>query len=205
MPESSARSCPQVRSGRTSSPRPTPPARGVPWTSACKPTSGPPAAGVVLGSSPAYRLAARLRLDHLEEIAPRAPGWAAAEARVVGRGFDALTRRAEAHATLLGASLRGVVLRGGALHARLDGEQLRLETASVQGPEATASVTGILDLGRQAVDVTLDATADLRPLGERLGLPLAGSARATGTARGPLTALAVTARADLEDLAYGAF
>jgi len=162
-------------------------------------------ARVVTGSIPAYRLAARLRLDHLEEIAPRAAGWAAAEARVVGRGFDALTRRAEAHATLLGASLRGVVLRGGALHARLDGEQLRLETASVQGPEATASVTGILDLGRQAVDVTLDATADLRPLGERLGLPLAGSARATGTARGPLTALAVTARADLEDLAYGAF
>ena len=162
-------------------------------------------ARVVTGSIPAYRLAARLRLEHLEEIVPRAPGWVAAEARVAGRGFDALTRRAEAHATLLGASLHGVVLRGGVLHARLDGEQLRLETASLQGPEGSASATGILDLGRPALDVTLDAAADLRALGERLGLPLAGSASATGAARGPLTGLAVTARTELENPAYGAF
>ncbi|TMB00651.1 MAG: hypothetical protein E6J70_09960 [Deltaproteobacteria bacterium] len=162
-------------------------------------------ARVVTGAIPAYRLAARLRLDHLEEIAPRAPGWVAAEARVAGRGLDARTRRAEAHATLLGASLHGVVLRGGVLHARLDGEQLRLETASLQGPEGSASATGILDLGRPALDVTLDAAADLRALGERLGLPLAGSASATGAARGPFTGLAVTARTELENPAYGAF
>jgi len=162
-------------------------------------------ARVVTAAIPAYRLAARVRLDHVDDIAPQLPGWFAAEARVSGRGLEAGARHVQAFARLRGASLGGVLLNGGELRARLDGEQLRLESATVQGPDERASVTGTLDLGRAAGDLTMDATGDLRTLGERLALPLAGSASVTGTARGPLTALVVTVSAELENPAYATF
>ena len=105
---------------------------------------------------------------------------------------------------LLGASLHGVEVHDGELRARLDGNNLRLETAELTGNGTTVRATGTADLERRAIDVTLDASANLRSVGERLGIPLGGAATFDATARGPLTAVAVAASADVQVPAYGA-
>ena len=159
---------------------------------------------LVTGATPAYRLAARLRLDRLDDLAPRLPGWIAAEARVAGRGFDTPRRHVDADVRLIGASLHGVEVHDGELRARLDGNNLRLETAELTGNGTTVRATGTADLERRAIDVTLDASANLRSVGERLGIPLGGAATFDATARGPLTAVAVEASTDVQAPAYGA-
>src|SRR5205814_454904 len=87
--------------------------------------------------------------------------------------------------------------------ARLDGNDLRLETAELTGNGTTVRATGTADLERRAIDVTLDASANLRSVGERLGIPLGGAATFDATARGPLTAVAVEASTDVQAPAYG--
>src|SRR5439155_1110591 len=111
---------------------------------------------LVTGATPAYRLAARLRLDRLDDLAPRLPGWIAAEARVAGRGFDTPRRHVDADVRLIGASLHGVEVHDGELRARLDGNNLRLETAELTGNGTTVRATGTADLGRHTIDASLD-------------------------------------------------
>src|SRR5207302_6656171 len=69
---------------------------------------------LVTGATPAYRLAARLRLDRLDDLAPRLPGRIAALARVAGRGVDAARRHGDADVRPLGASPPGVPAHDGA-------------------------------------------------------------------------------------------
>ncbi len=161
-------------------------------------------ARLVPGAPPTYELAARVTLPRLETLDPRVTGSASGRVRLAGRGIEAADRHARAHLVLTRAVLRGVPLARGVARAAVDGIRVRLSSVRVTGPDLEATGTGRIDLAQGVADATLTASAELLGLGRRLGLPLAGAARASASVHGPLAALATRATATVERPAYGA-
>jgi autotransporter translocation and assembly factor TamB len=134
-----------------------------------------------------YRIESRLHVKHMEVITSRLPGWAAGRVDVRGAGTAPESRHATLHATLAGASLRGIALSRGTLDAQLDGPRLAIGRAAVAGARFDAGAHGTADLARRSVDLALEGTGDLAAIAPSL----AGSLGVRATARGGLDALAV--------------
>lgn len=146
-----------------------------------------------------YRARTRADVSDLAAVPGAPPGTAAARATIAGTEPPTGPRSATLVARIDRATVRGIALADGAVHARLDGARLRLDRGHLRGPGSELAMWGDVDLDSRRADATVDAKAALDTIGRQASLPLAGSASLRATAAGTLESLAVDARVVVDE------